>query len=192
MNLTTMEDPHITYYTWFANSGGQSPINDRMEVRLSDGNSEVIVETIEGSELEWNQQSVVRVKDYFENPTADIQVIFEAGDYNEQHLVEAAVDLFEVFDGYVGVEDPIDKNIQLAANPNPFNEQLMISYLLENADDNTRLDIRNALGQIVYSTPLNDTQGIHTVNQVLHAGIYFVQITNGQMISKPVKVLCAK
>jgi len=192
MNLTTMEDPHITYYTWFANSGGQSPINDRMEVRLSDGNSEVIVETIEGSTLEWNQQSVVRVKDYFENPTADIQVIFEAGDYDEQHLVEAAVDLFEVFDGYVGVEDVIDENIQLTAHPNPFNEQLTINYSLENADDNTRLDIRNALGQVVYSTALNGTQGIHTVNQQLHAGIYFVQITNGQMISKPVKVLCAK
>ena len=121
-----------------------------------------------------------------------MQVIFETGDYGEQQLVEAAVDLFEALDLYVGVEDAIDESIELVASPNPFNEQLTINYSLENVDENTRLEIRNALGQIIYTTPVNNTQDIHTVNQSLDTGVYFVQITNGQTISKPVKVVCTK
>ena len=191
MDLSSMIDPYVTYYTWFVNGGGQGAPNDRIEVRLTDGNTEVVVETIESSLSQWRPQSVVRVRDYFET-TADVQVIFETGDYGAQHLVEAAVDLFEVIEGFVNVEDVIDESIKLTASPNPFNEQLTINYSLENVDDNTRLDIRNALGQIVYSTPVNNTQDIHTVNQSLDAGIYFVQITNGRTISKPVKVVCTK
>jgi len=191
MDLANMVDPYVSYYTWFANFSQQGTADDRLEVRLTDGSTEVVVETIEGFVQQWRPQSTIRVKDYFENPTATMQVIFETGDYGEQQLVEAAVDLFEVVD-LVGVEDVIDESIELAASPNPFNEQLTINYSLENVDDNTRLDIRNALGQIVYSTPVNNTQDIHTVNQELDAGIYFVQITNGQMISKPVKVVCTK
>ncbi len=191
MDLSSMIDPYVTYYTWFVNGGGQSTPNDRLEVRLMDGNTEVVVETIENSLSQWRPQSVVRVKDYFET-TADVQVIFETGDYGAQHWVEAAVDLFEVVEGFVNVADAIDENIQLTASPNPFSEQLVINYSLENVDDNTRLDIRNALGQIAYTTRIADAQGIHTVNKTLEAGIYFVQITNGQMISPPVKVISTK
>lgn len=192
MDLTTMVDPYITYYTWFVNSGGQSDADDRMEVILSDGNTEAIVETIDGSLSQWRSQSTIRVKDYFENPTPNMQVSFETGDYNEQHLVEAAVDLFEVLDLFIGVENVIDENIQLVASPNPFNEELVINYSLENVDENTRLEIRNTLGQIVHNTPVSNTQGTYTVNEKLDAGIYFIQITKGQTISKPVKVVCTK
>lgn len=192
MDLANMIDPYVTYYTWFANFSQQGTADDRLEVRLTDGTTEVVVETIDGFQQQWRPQSTIRVKDYFENPTANMQVIFETGDYGQQQLVEAAVDLFEALDLYVGIEDAIDESIELTASPNPFNEQLTINYSLENVDDKTRLDIRNALGQIVYTIPVNNTQGIHTVNQQLDAGIYFVQITNGQMISKPVKVVCTK
>ena len=192
MDISTMVDPYVTYFTWFANFAQQSEGDDRLEVRLTDGNEEIIVETITGFMQQWNSQSTIRVKDFFPNPTGDMQVIFETGDYGQQQLVEAGIDLFEVVDIFVGVEDAIDESIELIASPNPFNEQLIIDYSLENVDDNTRLNIRNALGQVVYTVAINNTQGIHTVNQQLDAGIYFVQITNGQMISQPVKVIATK
>jgi len=192
MNLSTMMDPHLTYYTWFANFFLQGGVDDRMEIRLSDGNTEVVVETLTGYMSEWRPQSIIRVKDHFPNPTANMQVSFETGDYDEQHLVEAAVDLFEVTDFLTDVETAIDENIQITASPNPFHEELVINYSLENVDNNTQLDIRNALGQVVYSTPVTNAQATHTVNKQLNAGIYFIQITNGQKISKPVKVVCTK
>ncbi len=192
MDFANMIDPYVTYYTWFANFTQQGMGDDRLEVRLTDGTTEIVVETIDGFLQQWRPQSTIRVKDFFPNPTADMQVIFETGDYGEQQLVEAAVDLFEALDLYVSVEDAIDESIELIASPNPFNEQLTINYSLENVEDNTRLEIRNALGQIIYTTPVNNTQDIHTVNQSLDAGVYFVQITNGQTISKPVKVVCTK
>jgi len=192
MNLSTMVDPYLTYYTWFANPAQGGVGDDRMEIRLSDGNTEVVVETLTGFTSQWRPQSTIRVKDHFPNPTANMQVSFEAGDYDEQQLVEAAVDLFEVTDFLTDVETAIDENIQITASPNPFHEELVINYSLENVDNNTQLDIHNALGQVVYSTPVTNAQATHTVNKQLNAGIYFIQITNGQKISKPVKVVCTK
>lgn len=188
MDLTMMNDPQISYHTWFVNAGGAqgSTPNDRLEVRLTDGNTTVIVQTIDQSVGVWQAQSI-SVKDHFPTVTSTMQIIFEAGDYGGGHLVEAGVDLLEVTD-VVGVED-IDESIRLTAFPNPFTSELNLDYKLESIDDNTALEVRNALGQLVYRTNIAALQGTHTIRESLEAGIYFVQITNQSAISAPMKVV---
>lgn len=187
MDMSTMQNPTISYYTWFVNIN-QGPSNDAFTIKITDGTTTMLIDSMTTSSQQWSPKTVVSVKDYFPNPTANMQVIFETADYAPFDVVEAAVDLFEAYDNLVGIENTIDENIDLTAFPNPFDSELTINYTLDDLDDNTALEVRNTLGQLVYRADIGVRQGTHTINTSLEAGIYFVQITNGKALSVPVKV----
>jgi len=199
-DMSAMDDPTVAYNLWFINTGGQGPPNDTLEVKLTDGNTTVTVETVAESMSAWRPTSTICVKEHFPNPTNTMQIIFETSDNlvpQSGHLVEAAVDRVEVYESEcnmvnVSIEDAIDKNIKMTAFPNPFSESLAIDYSLENWNEDTVLEVRNSLGQLVYQTNIRAKQGIHTIEQSLDSGIYFVQINTGTSISAPLRVICTK
>jgi len=191
IDMSNMQNPTISYYTWFTNISIPGGEDDMLQVRLTDGTTIMILESITTSAPQWNPKSVIRVKDYFPNPKATMQVIFETSDkLKSRDLVEAAVDLFEAYnDDMVGIENTIDESISMTAFPNPFDSELTVSYTLDNLDDNTSLEVRNTLGQLVYRADIGVKQGAHVINTSLEAGIYFVQIANGNALSAPLKVV---
>jgi len=195
-DMTNMEHPTVSYNTWFVTASGQGPLDDTLKIKLTDGNTTVVVEEIAEPLSEWRPTSVVYVKSYFQNPTASMQIIFEVSDQvssNSGHLVEAAVDRVEVYEGDpIGIQDVIDRTIKMTAFPNPFDTELRIDYVLEDLNDRTILEVHNSLGQIVYQTNITDKQGTHTIQKELNAGIYFVQINTGTSISVPLKVVCTE
>lgn len=194
-DMTNMEHPTVSYNTWFVTGSGQGPIDDTLKVKLTDGNTTIVVEEIAEPLSEWRETSVIDVKSYFPNPTASMQIIFEVSDQvssDAGHLVEAAVDRVILFETLIGIEDIIDRNIKMTAFPNPFDTELTIDYVLEDLNDRTMLEVRNSIGQTVYRANITDKQGTHIINKKLDAGIYFVQINTGASLSAPLKVVCTE
>jgi choice-of-anchor B domain-containing protein len=96
MDLSGYNKPILRYNTWFFNDGGNGNPNDALEVRISNGSEEIILETITQSKSEWNAPSEFDLASLI-TLTNNMQVTFETSDLpNSGHLVEAAVDAFRV------------------------------------------------------------------------------------------------
>ncbi|GIV34375.1 MAG: hypothetical protein KatS3mg031_1910 [Chitinophagales bacterium] len=101
-NLSSYHDPFVTYYRWFFNSGGNTPVNDTLFVKITNGADTTLLEyvTAQPAANQWNYREF-RVKDFI-TPTADMRLIFETADASSSgHIVEAAVDVFSVKDSSV-------------------------------------------------------------------------------------------
>jgi hypothetical protein len=66
--------------------------------------------------------------------------------------------------------------------PNPFTNELTVSGL-----SNGKVDVINALGQVVLSAEINDTKTINTEH--LAKGIYFIKVKEGDSRAKTIKVI---
>ena len=98
MDLSNFNEPKLSYQTWFYNDGGNGNPNDALEVRITNGTDEVVLETITQSNSSWNPVSEFDLAGLI-TLTGQMQVIFETSDLaGSGHLVEAAVDVFRVTD----------------------------------------------------------------------------------------------
>jgi choice-of-anchor B domain-containing protein len=98
MDLSNYNEPVLKYRTWFFNGGGNGQPNDALQVRISNGTTEVVLETISQSQSQWRPQSSFNLSGLIPL-TNNMKVIFETGDLQSSgHLVEAAVDAFLVED----------------------------------------------------------------------------------------------
>ncbi|MEM9824446.1 MAG: T9SS type A sorting domain-containing protein, partial [Bacteroidota bacterium] len=170
--------------------GGSGPPNDFLEVTLSNGIENVILETISESQSNWRAESVFFVADFLE-VTENMQISFRTLDQPDTgHLVEAGVDAFIVVEGESTstlVIDPLA--LQLEAFPNPFKEEVTLSYQLDEEIDQATLILINALGQTVIQRKLNNQNGVLELGQELIPGMYFVQILGESKRSPILKVV---
>jgi choice-of-anchor B domain-containing protein len=97
MDLTTYNKPVLKYSTWFFNDGGSGNPNDNLTVKISNGSTEITLETITQSAGQWRPESEFNLVDLLPI-TNTMTVSFTAIDQNPGHLVEAAVDGFKVED----------------------------------------------------------------------------------------------
>ncbi|MBN4072239.1 choice-of-anchor B family protein, partial [Flavobacteriales bacterium AH-315-E23] len=99
-DVTGYADPYVKYHRWFFNDGGSGTPNDTLTVRISNGIVFVVLEEVTESSpgnSSWVPKSF-KISDYIA-PTALMQLTFETADYaGTGHLVEAAIDLFQVED----------------------------------------------------------------------------------------------
>lgn len=98
MDLSNYNQPKLSYSTWFFNDGGNGNPDDALQVRITNGTDEVVLETITQSNSAWNPVSEFDLTGLIAL-TNNMQVIFETSDLaSSGHLVEAAVDAFRVED----------------------------------------------------------------------------------------------
>lgn len=96
-DLSSTPNATISYYRWFRNAGGSSTPNDQMLVKITNGITTVTAQTIpatDPNQAQWvpysfNVASIIA-------PTANMRLIVEVSDLGNQHLVEGALDKFEV------------------------------------------------------------------------------------------------
>lgn len=93
MDLTSYIDPILQYRPYFYNTAGNTTPNDNMQVILSNGMTEVTLETITASSNEWKINRYFRVNSLIA-VTDNMTLRFEASDFPEGHIVEAGVDAF--------------------------------------------------------------------------------------------------
>lgn len=173
MNLASYNVPILRYQRWFANGGGfgGNP-NDSLRINISNGFTNVVVDRIFGNgNNQWRLDSV-RIADFI-TPTANMIVFFTAGDYGDGHLVEAAIDQFEVYDASpASAPVPVQVLADLTVYPNPMGNQTTVEYYVGNGQQDARFVLTDVTGRVVFEKMLSGSEGKFTMDLHLPQGIY--------------------
>ncbi len=173
---STYIEPSVEYNLWFFNAGGSSNPDDDLEVIVSNGTEEVVIETLSSSAGVWRDRSVFLLSELI-TVTDQMQIRFVTSDFDPNgHLVEAAVDAFAVTgELLVNTNDPI-LNVEWSVAPNPFKTQVVLSYQLPVWNGKGQLTAVNALGQTVATQPLNAQQASVALGANWPRGIYTIKM----------------
>ena len=184
-------NPQVHYDRWFYNGGnnGGGSADDTLSIRLTNGLTTVTLEEVfPGSP---NNSSWVSNTFYiaqFLPPTANMQFIIETADWGPVfNIVEGGLDRFSVTEGPVGIEENIEFN-SISVYPNPFNTELNIAYDISNINGAATLELTDLTGRVIYSTQLNNSEGVVQINENISAGTYLARILSAGEYSEPVKV----
>ncbi len=190
MDLSTYDDPVISFSYWFYNAGGNSSPDDELEVHISDGNTIEKVTEISTSASIWNRMEF-KVRDYYTTNTSlqNIVVSYSVSDFTNGHFVEAAIDKFEVGESNTtSTRDIIDNGLQFQVFPNPSSEVFNVNYQIERKLKDASIKVYNILGQEVIERSLEQREGNINLGEKLERGIYFIHIQNNGKISQPLKI----
>lgn len=180
-------EPRVRYKRWFYNGGGTGTPNDSYVIALSNGTTTVTVENINFStpgSSSW-QQADIDISSFL-TPTATMRLVLTATDNDPGHLVEAALDEFElVFTDNSGVQENALTMATIWPNPNhgSFNVDL-------GALRSARVEVLDATGRIIAS-------GFHKGGGVMHfdvqadAGSYLMRIVDdeGRWSARPFMIV---
>jgi len=92
----------------------------------------------------------------------------------------------------LGIKGQKPDNVSLSAfpNPAPANSKVNVSYTLADKNDNNCLVIRNIMGAMVMSMPLNSYENNMAIDiSNLKSGVYFYAIENKNHISIAKKLI---
>jgi choice-of-anchor B domain-containing protein len=99
-DLSAFGDPRIAYERWFYNGGGSGTPNDSLIIRLSNGISSAVLETVVNGdpfESQWRSRDW-RIRDFLEPGAAMQFSVYSADATATGHLVEGALDAWRVYD----------------------------------------------------------------------------------------------
>lgn len=97
-DATAAAEAHVRYARWFVNGGGTGNPNDQFTITLSNGVGSVAVETVTAATAgagTWVNRDF-RISDFIV-PTANMRLIATTADINPGHVVEAGLDVFEIY-----------------------------------------------------------------------------------------------
>ncbi|MEO1515778.1 MAG: choice-of-anchor B family protein [Bacteroidota bacterium] len=193
MALTSIPEPLVRYQSWFQNVDGALPRNDTLIVYALNGQTEVIIDKITDVASEWKPVTEIRLSEFLDI-TDEMQIRFSLFDGTGQagggHIVEAAIDGFEVVPGIaVSTEQPnLEADLLLEAAPNPFGESFTLSYELKTSE-RAQLELINALGQQIYSRQLTEKRDVLSLGEDLPEGVYFVKISTNDQKTRLLRVV---
>ncbi len=191
MDLTDYIAPVVRYSAWFFNDGNGTP-NDALQIRVNNGITEVVLETITQSVGQWNTPSEIALNEFIDI-TGNMTISFYTSDQvndSEGHIVEAAIDGFSVYDASPVSLSDFSDDLSLLAFPNPFENEFSIIYSLNEFDTNaTFLKIYTAIGQQIKSIKIEKAKGLLNINDLPSTGMYFLQIETRGKRSMVVKVV---
>ncbi len=189
-DLSNYTDPYISYYRWFFNDGGQGTTpNDSLNVWLYNGvdSARIDMADVDSTQSQWVYKNI-RVSDYL-FATANMRIQFKTADTNPGHLVEAALDLFEVVDSGATAIQPVNANeVSLKAFPNPFNSEVFIQ-IKNSTDTNASIEIIDAMGQMVFTQKITGANEVVHFNEKLSSGIYLAKLLQNNNVVKTLKLL---
>ncbi len=181
-DLSTYSEPYLSYHPWFVNVGGSGSSNDSMLIRLHNGSTQVVLAVYDSPVAAWRPMENFKISDYI-TPTATMWLVVEAFDKNPGHLVEAAIDLFEVVDSAANPPTTVP-SLQadtwgLRAYPNPSSSVFQVEFILPSgfsSDLPEHLQVFNSLGQLVEERLVRNYQVIHQLGQNWPTGLYWLRI----------------
>lgn len=174
MDLSNYSNPVLSFAYWFFNEGGETPPNDVLEIWLSNGTEEVLIEKITDSKSEWRLMEGIVLNEFL--PSSDsVQVIFIAKDEGAGHIVESAIDRFQVEDlSTTNTSELNSDDINLQVYPNPFADQIFIRLDGINELKHFSISVKDVVGKEIFSTDDHNNLNVATSNW--SAGIYFIEI----------------
>jgi choice-of-anchor B domain-containing protein len=186
MKLAGYADAKLSFYYWFFNAGGQgTPPNDKMEVKVFSGNQSAVVFSTTTSESAWRFQPDISLGN-FVSLTDNVRIQFVTSDQGPPngHLVEAAMDIFQVVPVTVSTRTPSAHGLALSVYPNPGKGRVNVSMAGSGAGKFV-LEVRNALGQLIDSRDLQGGEAATPIEANWAPGVYFLQASqaDGRQVS---------
>ncbi len=202
MDLTSLEDPIISFYYWFINiaSFNGIEINNynvaEFPMLLTISNGAEDFNMFLGSDYDWRYFEI-QIKELLEitdqmTVTLEIDLSKAANESPDGINAEAAIDFFRVYDGAITPETSLSElsNVSMEINPNISAQYFNLDYQLNTQQySRTVLAIYDITGKFISSYSLNEKIGTLRFGEHLSQGIYFAQIVNGFEKSKAVKII---
>jgi choice-of-anchor B domain-containing protein len=190
-DLTTYNNPYLSFERWFFNDGGFGTPNDSLVVELTNGTQTVMLDFADQNdpdEATWAFREY-RVEDYI-SPTAFMQLKVRAMDLPEGHLAEGGFDNFYVRDtSWLSTPElALEKGITVY--PNPFDEVFYVS--LDQAYDQyetIRLEmIELGSGRVVKNLQTAFESKVElTLNDA--KGVYVLKVIGDDNLLKTIRVI---
>ncbi len=188
MKLAAYQDAVLNFDYWFVNGGGSGQPNDRLEVRAISNGQTVVLFTENVSAGQWRNPGDIHLINFV--PMSDnVQIQVYATDDNPGHVVEAAIDVVKVTPiTIVSTRPELESNASLTAVPNPTSTDFSLQYAWPMIP-NLTLEVRNLLGQVVYTQALGSDAGNLRFGQNWPAGIYLATLRSENRQSAPLKMV---
>ncbi len=187
-DMSTMASPAISFQKWFFNAGGSGIANDYLVFRISNGITEVALDSVNFNTQTWKSFTLPVTP--FLTPTATMQLSVECADISGGHIVEGGIDFFRAFDlALSSTVDVEETQFNLAVNPNPSNNQFTVDFELAPKIQKATLVVTSLLGQVVETRIVSSQDNQIQFGAQLNAGVYIVQIVSSESKSQPVKVI---
>jgi len=190
MKLAGYQDPVLTFYYWFYNAFTLgNPANDKFDVDILNGNQtfHVLTETV--SQSDWRYSGEIHLKDYAPTLGNNVRIEFSATDIPLGNWLEGAVDIFQVKEGTVGVRPSLDNSVIMSVSPNPSATGFDLRFSWENTTETPILEVRNLLGQVVYTEQLSAKTGFSAFGNQLNTGVYFARLRSAGQSSAVIKLV---
>ncbi len=140
-DCTTMEKPHISFYSYFTNFGYFGPGNETVDFMLTNGNDTTLLDfdDSDNADLEWKFHNVA-IPPNFEL-TESMQFFVVANGPDGQELLESGLDVFQVVDSAtvatdgstISLVDDVMPNVLLNTQNNSYDVRLNDEVTCENA-----------------------------------------------------------
>ncbi|MCB0640881.1 MAG: choice-of-anchor B family protein [Phaeodactylibacter sp.] len=178
MDLSSYNEPIVSYNTFFYVGGGTgTPVNDTLNVKISNGLTEVIIEQVATPVGNWNEASSIALTDYIEL-TDNMRIAFEVSDLpGSGHIVESAVDAFLIVEGNPNnVEDLPSLSVSVEAYPNPSASSFQIQLSPENTGSDLQVVVKDVNGRTVERFNTKVQAQNFEIGAAYAAGTYFVEL----------------
>ncbi|MBC7886075.1 MAG: choice-of-anchor B family protein [Saprospiraceae bacterium] len=174
MDLSEFSSPKLNYDVWFFNAGGSTPVNDTLVVKLTNGQTEVIVDKIFATTQVWKKVRNIDVESFI-STTDSLRLLVEVSDVNQGHLVEAGFDNFFVTETISSIKEDVHTSNTVHVYPNPADNQIIVELEDKKFIKPLKFRILNILGVIVsYGT--FDFHTVHINTTPLTSGLYLLDI----------------
>ncbi len=175
MDLSTYDNPKLSFAYWFTNEGGNSTPNDNLEIAIVNNNTGELFSVINTAESlsQWIVVDSLFFKSYLTDLSSVSVQVVTSDAMDTGHLVEGGFDIFEVVD--VPISNTVDLGMSHAIElyPNPSTTQVNIK--IEEGYTPHSLTITNQSGSKIYDQHL--TSHAHSIEvEQWPSGIYFVKI----------------
>ena len=180
-DATLYVNPQLNYFRRYLNIFGK-PQNDTMKINLSNGIDTVLIEAIDSSDVTngtWVGSSFQISALIL--PTANMQLTVKVSDFAPGNLVEGALDQFEITGQIIDKITPTIPSVSdFNTYPNPFNNEVIISYNLTSYSASSVIRVKDILGREVFQQTLYESSGKIHFGKDLIAGIYLVTLENSK------------
>jgi choice-of-anchor B domain-containing protein len=194
-DLSSVQNPVVSYWRWYSNDAGSSPGEDTLRVDISNNNgaSWVAIERLGQSAAQWVQVTVPVAN--LLAPTNQMRMRFIAEDLSGGSVVEAAIDDFSA---YAGPMAPVDAPpaaahaTRLYANvPNPFNATTTLRFEIASPGEATIqiFDVRGRRVRTLLAGPQPGGfqqrvwDGTDDGGRTVASGTYLVRLRAGPVVA---------
>ena len=183
MDLSTYENPYLSFHRWFFNGGGNDTPNDTLYIRVEvQGGSTYTLKKIakDTTESRWQLENF-RLLNYLPS-LGTVRFQMEAMDQANGHLVEAGLDLFSVLDSlsHVGIfeQELASQELKIYPNPSSKGQALRYSFAAE-AGHQYQMQVCDLQGRILINVAVSAGEGTLNGIQELREGVYVIRLLDG-------------